>query len=152
MRSIGNRLLALEGGLRGQFDDLSDGELAERLNEIYSQLRSFGYDFADIYPPNPSTLELQMMITQWLHGEESDPNRFQDTENTTTEPIGVNLPDVRHRIVSLEQKACAGFAGFVVICSWQYDTATSEDAIAQYVAANGLGPDGKLVVFMGLDA
>ena len=44
MRSIGKRLLALEGGPRGQFDDLSDGELAERLNEIYAQLRPFGYD------------------------------------------------------------------------------------------------------------
>lgn len=74
MRSIGKRLLALEGGPRGQFDDLSDGDLAERLNEIYAQLRPLGYDYADIDPSNPRTLELQMMIlatTRWLHGEDA---------------------------------------------------------------------------------
>ena len=59
------------------------------------------------------------------------------------------MPNVRQRIASLEQKASAGFAGFVVICSWEYDTATSEDALAQYVAANGPVPEGKLVMFMG---
>ena len=62
------------------------------------------------------------------------------------------MPSVRQRIASLEERACAGFAGFVVICSWEYDTATSDDALAQYVAANGPVPDGKLVVFMGWDA
>ena len=62
------------------------------------------------------------------------------------------MPNVRQRIASLEQKASAGFAGFVVICSWEYDTATSDDALAQYVAANGPVADGKLVVFMGWDA
>ena len=93
MRSIGKRLLALEGGPRGQFDDLSDGELAERINEIYAQLRPSGYDYADIDPSNPDTLELQMMIlatTRWLHGEDSDLSRFQNTENTTIEPIGAH--------------------------------------------------------------
>ena len=73
MRSIGKRLLALEGGPRGQFDDLSDSELAERLNEIYSQLLPFGYDYTNIDPSNPDTLELQMMIlasTRWLHAED----------------------------------------------------------------------------------
>ena len=62
------------------------------------------------------------------------------------------MPCVRQRIASLEQRACAAFAGFVVICSWEYDTATSDDALAQYVAANGPVADGKLVVFMGWDA
>ena len=62
------------------------------------------------------------------------------------------MPSVRQRIASLEQQACTGFAGFVVICSWEYDTATSEDALALYVAANGPVTDGKLVVFMGWDA
>ena len=62
------------------------------------------------------------------------------------------MPCVRQRIASLEQRACAGFAGFVVICSWEYDTATSEDALALYVAVNGPVADGKLVVFMGWDA
>ena len=93
MRSISKRLLALEGGPRGPFDDLSDGELAERLNEIYAQLRPFGYDYADIDPSNPDTLELQMMIlatTRWLHGEESDLSRPENTENTRTQPIGVH--------------------------------------------------------------
>ena len=74
MRSIGKRLLALEGGPRGLYDDLCDSELAERLNEIYSQLRPFGYDYADINPSNPDTVELQMMIlasTRWLHGEDA---------------------------------------------------------------------------------
>ena len=74
MRSIGKRLLALEGGPHGPFDDLSDGELAERINEIFAQLRPFGYDYTDIDPANPDTGELQMMIlatTRWLHGEES---------------------------------------------------------------------------------
>ena len=47
------------------------------------------------------------------------------------------MPNVRQRIASLEQRACAGFAGFVVICSWEYEAATSADALAQYVAANG---------------
>ena len=79
MRSIGKRLLALEGGPRGQFDDLSDGELAERLNEIYSQLRPFGFDYADINPSNPDTVELQMMIlatTRCLHGEDAAAGRI----------------------------------------------------------------------------
>ena len=62
------------------------------------------------------------------------------------------MPNVRQRIAALEQKACAAFAGFVVICSWEYDTVTSDDALAQYVAANGPVTDGKLVVFMGWDA
>ena len=62
------------------------------------------------------------------------------------------MPNVRQRIASLEQQASVGFAGFVVICSWEYDTATSEDALALYVAANGPVADGKLVVFMGWDA
>ena len=91
MRSIGKRLLALEGGPRGQFDDLSDGELTERLNEIYSQLRPFGYDYADLDPSNPDTLELQMMIlatTRWLHGEESDSSQPQHTGNIITQSIG----------------------------------------------------------------
>ena len=73
MRSIGKRLLAPEGGPRGQFDDLSDRELAERLNEISSQIRPFGYDYADIDPGNPNTLKLQIMIlatTRWLQGED----------------------------------------------------------------------------------
>ena len=59
------------------------------------------------------------------------------------------MPNVRQRIASLEQKVCTGFAGFVVICSWEYDTATSEEALEQYFAANGPVPDGKLVMFMG---
>ena len=62
------------------------------------------------------------------------------------------MPRVRQRIASLEQKACAGFAGFVVICSWEYDTTTTDDALKQYVAANGPVAEGKLVVFMGWDA
>ena len=62
------------------------------------------------------------------------------------------MPNVRQRIAALEQKACAAFAGFVVICSWEYDTATSDDALKQYVAANGPVAEGKLVVFMGWDA
>ena len=53
MRSISKRLLVLEGGPRGPFDDLSDGELAERINEIYAQLRPFGYDYTDINPAKP---------------------------------------------------------------------------------------------------
>ena len=61
------------------------------------------------------------------------------------------MPNVRQRIASLEQKTSAGFAGFVVICSWEYDTATSDGAFAQYVAANGPVADGKVVVFMGWD-
>ena len=74
MRSISKRLLALEGGPRGQFDDLSDGELAERINEVYARLRPFGYDYTDIDPSSPDTLELQMMIlatARWLHGEDA---------------------------------------------------------------------------------
>ena len=59
------------------------------------------------------------------------------------------MPNVRQRIASLEQKVCTGFAGFVVICSWEYDTATSEEALTQYVAANGPVAEGKLVAFMG---
>ena len=93
MNGLRRRLLALEGGPRGPCDDLSDGELAERLNEIFSQLRPFGYDYADIDPSNPDTLELQMMIlatTRWLHGEESDLSRPENTENTRTQPIGVH--------------------------------------------------------------
>ena len=93
MNGLRRRLLALEGGPREPFDDLSDGDLAERLNEIYSQLRPFGYDYANIDPSNPSTLELQMMIlatTRWLHGEESDLSRPENTENTRTQPIGVH--------------------------------------------------------------
>lgn len=62
------------------------------------------------------------------------------------------MPNISQRLKSLEQQTCAGFAGFVVICSWEYDTATSEDALAQYVAANGPVADGKVVVFMGWDA
>ena len=91
MRSIGKRLLALEGGPRGQYDDLSDGELAERINEIYAQLRPFGYDYADIDPSNPDTLELQMMIlatTRWLHGEDAGLKRPENTENIITQSIG----------------------------------------------------------------
>ena len=91
MNGLRRRLLALEGGPRGPFDDLSDGELAERLNEIYAQLRPFGYDYADIDPSNPDTLELQMMIlatTRWLHGEEADLNRPQATENIMTQSVG----------------------------------------------------------------
>ena len=91
MNGLRRRLLALEGGPRGPFDDLSDGDLAERLNEIYSLLRPFGYDYTDIDPSNPDTLELQMMIlatTRWLHGEESDLSHPQDTENVKTQSIG----------------------------------------------------------------
>ena len=91
MNGLRRRLLALEGGPRGQFDDLSDGDLAERLNEIYSQLRPFGYDYANIDPSNPSTLELQMMIlatTRWLHGEETDLKRPQNNENIMTQSMG----------------------------------------------------------------
>ena len=93
MNGLRRRLLALEGGPRGPFDDLSDGELAERLNEIFSQLRPFGYDYEDIDPSNPDTLELQMMIlatTRWLHGKEPDLSRFRNTENTITESIGAH--------------------------------------------------------------
>ena len=61
------------------------------------------------------------------------------------------MPNVRQRITSLEQQASVGFEGFVVTCSWEYDTATSEEALKQYVAANGPITDGKLVVFMGWD-
>ena len=74
MRSIGKRLLVLEGGPRRPFDDLSDGELAERINATYAQLRPFGYDYTDIDPANIDTAELQRMMlatTRWLHGEES---------------------------------------------------------------------------------
>lgn len=91
MRSIGKRLLALEGGPRGQFDDLIDSDLAERLNELYSQLRPFGYDYADVDPSNPDTLELQMMIlatTRWLHGEDADLKRPANTKNVITQAIG----------------------------------------------------------------
>ena len=76
MRSIGKRLRALEGGPRGPFDDLSDGELAERINATYAQLRPFGYDYTDIDPANIDTGELQRMMlatTRWLHGEEAAP-------------------------------------------------------------------------------
>ena len=62
------------------------------------------------------------------------------------------MPNVRQRIASLEQRANTGFAGFFVICSWEYDTATSDDALALYVAANGPVTDGKMVVYMGWDA
>ena len=62
------------------------------------------------------------------------------------------MASIRQRIESLEQQSCAGFAGFVVICSWEYETATSDDALAQYVAANGPVAGGKQVVFMGWDA
>ena len=78
MRSIGKRLLVLEGGPRGPFDDLSDGELAERINEIYGQLRPSGYGYTDIDPANIDTAELQRMIsatTRWLHGEDAAPCR-----------------------------------------------------------------------------
>ena len=76
MRSIGKRLLVLEGGPRGPFDDSSDSELAERLNEIYGQLRHFGYSYTNIDPANPDGGELQRMIsatTRWLHGEQPTP-------------------------------------------------------------------------------
>ena len=76
MRSISKRLLVLEGGPRGPFDDLSDGELAERINEIYAQLRPFGYNYTDIDPADPDAGELQKMMlatTRWLHGEEAAP-------------------------------------------------------------------------------
>lgn len=79
MKSIGKRLQALEGGPRGQYDDLSDGELAERLNETYAHLRPFGYDYADIDPTNPGPFELQTMIlatTRWLHGEDAAAGRI----------------------------------------------------------------------------
>ena len=78
MRSIGKRLLALEGGPRGPFDDLSDGELAERINATYAQLRTFGYSYTNIDPANPDGGELQRMIsatTRWLHGEDAAPCR-----------------------------------------------------------------------------
>ena len=78
MRSISKRLLVLEGGPRGPFDDSSDSELAERINEIYAQLRPFGYDYTDIDPVNPDAGELQTMIlttTRWLHDEDAVPGR-----------------------------------------------------------------------------
>ena len=78
MRLIGKRLLALEGGLHGPFDDLSDGELADRINEIYAQLRPFGFDYTDIDPANPDVGELQRMIltiTRRLHAEDAAPGR-----------------------------------------------------------------------------
>ena len=59
------------------------------------------------------------------------------------------MPSIKQRIESLEQQSCAGFAGFVVICSWEYEAATSAEALAQYVAANGPVDDGKHVVFIG---
>ena len=70
MRLMGKRLLALEGGLRRPFDDLSDAQLVERINERYAQLRPFGYDYTDIDPANIDTAELQRMMlatTRWLH-------------------------------------------------------------------------------------
>ena len=78
MRSISKRLLVLEGGPRGPFDDLSDCELAERINEIYAQLRPFGFNYTDIDPAKPDAGELQRMIsatTRWLHGEDAAPGR-----------------------------------------------------------------------------
>ena len=78
MRLMAKRLLALEGGLRGPFDDLSDAQLAERINKIYGQLRPFGYDCTDIDPANIDTAELQRMIlatTRWLRGEATAPVR-----------------------------------------------------------------------------
>ena len=74
MRSIGKRLLVLEGGPREAFDDLSDAQLAERINATYAQLRPFGYDYTEIDPANIDTDELQRMMlatTRWLHGEEA---------------------------------------------------------------------------------
>ena len=59
------------------------------------------------------------------------------------------MPNVRQRIASLEQTASAGFAGFVVICSWEYYGATIADGITAYIAANGPIPDDKQVVVMG---
>ena len=91
MNGLRRRLLALEGGPPGPFDDLSDGELAERLNETYAQLRPLGFAYADINPSNPDTLELQMMIlatTRWLHGEDADLKCPQNTENVMTQSIG----------------------------------------------------------------
>ena len=78
MRSIGKRLTVLEGGPRGPFDDLSDGDLADRINEIYAQLRPFGYDYTDIDPANPDGGALQRMIsatTRWLHSEDAATGR-----------------------------------------------------------------------------
>lgn len=72
---MGERLLALEGGLRRPFDDLSDAQLVERINERYAQLRPFGYDYTDIDPANIDTAELQRMMlatTRWLHSEEAN--------------------------------------------------------------------------------
>ena len=76
MRLMGKRLLALEGGLRGPFGDLSDAQLAERINATYAQLRPFGFEYTDIDPANIDTGELQRMMlatTRWLHGEEAAP-------------------------------------------------------------------------------
>lgn len=76
MRLMGKRLLALEGGPCGPFDDLSDVQLAEWINATYAQLRPFGFEYTDIDPANIDTGELQRIMlatTRWLHGEEATP-------------------------------------------------------------------------------
>ena len=62
------------------------------------------------------------------------------------------MPSIKQRIKSLEHQACGGFAGYVVISSWEYDNATGADALAKHVAANGPVTDGKQVVFIGWPA
>ena len=62
------------------------------------------------------------------------------------------MPSIKQRIKSLEHQACGGFAGYVVVRSWEYDTSTGADALAQYVAANGPVADDKQVVLIGWPA
>ena len=62
------------------------------------------------------------------------------------------MPSIRRRIKLLEHQVCGGFARYVVISSWEYDTVSGADALAQYVAANGPVADGKQVVLIGWSA
>ena len=45
MKSLAKRLRALEGGRGSSYDDWSDAELLDRINELTVQLRPYGLDF-----------------------------------------------------------------------------------------------------------
>ena len=45
MRSLAKRLRALEGGRGSSYDDWSDAELIDRINELTLQLRPYGLNF-----------------------------------------------------------------------------------------------------------
>lgn len=70
MKSLARRLQALEGGQGSTYDDWSDAQIIDRLNEITVQLRPFGFDLPllDGGPDDAERLRVTQSILEQSKG------------------------------------------------------------------------------------